>query len=171
MSSLQFHNSSFSCIMYEVMLASHVAISVIYVQQQWSTSTISYSKHFKRKSLNSFKWTCQTEDTGVCIINYLLNKACQHQRCHQLTHSSITHLTHKLQVFNDISDKLSTFTQLTKHFNDISDKLSTFTQLTKHSTYQEICMWRHRNVIVKQLIRIICERITFHNGLQTQQTT
>ena len=64
----------FSCILYEVMLANHVAISVSSVQQQWSTSTISYSKHFKRKSLNSFKWTCQTEDTGVCIINYLLTK-------------------------------------------------------------------------------------------------
>jgi len=37
------------------------------------------------------------------------------------------------------------------------------------SAYQKICMWRHRDMIMKQLIRIICERVTFWNWLQTHK--
>lgn len=37
------------------------------------------------------------------------------------------------------------------------------------STYQEVGVWRHCNVIVKQLVRVISERITLGHQLQKQQ--
>jgi len=39
----------------------------------------------------------------------------------------------------------------------------------RRDTHQKIGMWGHRDMIMKQLIRVICENITLCNWLQTQQ--
>ena len=48
----------------------------------------------------------------------------------------------------------------------ISCNITELPKITLHSTYQKIGMWRHRDKIMKQLIRIICVRVALCSWLQ-----